>query len=82
MQNRRNIHYVAQSDCIFCRLIAGEIPSFKLYEDVRTYGMMDINLYQDGHCLVLAKTHCVNFLDANPADFAAILPAAQRMPVP
>ena len=82
MQNRRNIHYVAKSDYIFCRIIAGEIPSFKLYEGERTYDMMDINPFQYRHCVVLTKTHCVNFLDANPADFAAILPAAQRMPVP
>ena len=73
---------MAKSDCIFCRIIAGEIPLFKLYEDERSYSMMDINPFQDSHCLVLTKTHCVNFLDANPADFAAILPAAQRMPVP
>ena len=82
VQNRRNIHYVAKSDGIFCRIISREIPLFKLYEDERSYGMMDINPFQDGHCLVLTKTHCVIFLDANPADFAAILPAAQRMPVP
>ena len=72
---------MSKSDCIFCRIIAGEIPIFKSYEDVHTYGIMDINHFQDGHCLVLPKTHFVNFLDANPAEFAAILPAAQRMRV-
>ena len=73
---------MSNSGCIFCRITTGEIPSFKLYEGEHSYGMMDINPFQDGHCLVLTKTHCVIFLDANPADFAAILPAAQRMPVP
>ena len=73
---------MAKSDCIFYRIIAGEIPLFKLYDDERSYGMMDINPFQDGHCLVLAKTHCVIFLDANPADLAAVLHAAQRMLVP
>ena len=68
VQNRRNIHYVAKSDGIFCRIISREIPLFKLYEDERSYGMMDINPFQDGHCLVLTKTHCVKFLDANSAN--------------
>ena len=68
---------MTDTDCIFCKIIAGEIPSFKLYEDDRTYAMMDINPSQDGHCLVLTKAHCVDLLDANPADLAAILPAAQ-----
>ena len=73
---------MSKSDCIFCRIIAGEIPLFKLYEDERSYGMMDINPFQDVHCLGLTKAHCFNLLDAIPADLAAILPAAQRMPVP
>ena len=62
--------------------MSGEIPLIKLYEDESSYGMMDINPFQDGHCLVLTKTHCVKFLGANSTDFAAILPSAQRMPVP
>ena len=37
---------MAKSDCIFCRIIAGEIPLFKLYEDERSYGMMDITLFR------------------------------------
>jgi len=68
VQNRRNIHYVAKSDGILCRIISREIPLFKLYEDESSYGMMDINPFQDGHCLVLIKTHCVKFLDANSAN--------------
>ncbi len=68
---------MTDTDCIFCKIIAGEIPSFKLYEDDRTYAMMDINPFQDGHCLVLTKAHCVDQLAADPADLAAVLPAAQ-----
>ncbi|MBT3329996.1 MAG: HIT family protein [Rhodospirillaceae bacterium] len=68
---------MAETDCIFCNIIAGEIPSFKLYEDARTYAMMDINPFNDGHCLVITKAHSINLLDADPADLAAVLPAAQ-----
>ncbi|MBT3535915.1 MAG: HIT family protein [Rhodospirillaceae bacterium] len=70
---------MTNTDCIFCKIIAGEIPSFKLYEDDRTYAMMDINPFHDGHCLVLTKAHCVNILDADAADLAAVLPTAQKI---
>ncbi len=70
---------MTETDCIFCKIIAGEIPSFKLHEDERTYAMMDINPFLDGHCLVLTKSHCVNLLDADPGDLAAVLPAAQKV---
>jgi|APSaa5957512535_1039671.scaffolds.fasta_scaffold190088_2 histidine triad (HIT) family protein len=66
-------------DCIFCKIIAGEVPSFKLYEDERVFAMMDINPFSDGHCLVITKSHAENLLGADPNDLAAVLPAAQRI---
>ena len=47
-------------DCIFCKIIRGEIPSFKLYEDDLTYAFMDINPLNDGHALVIPKYHVEN----------------------
>lgn len=47
----------AKEDCIFCKIIAGEIPSFKLYEDDVTFAFMDINPANDGHALVIPKEH-------------------------
>lgn len=47
----------AKEDCIFCKIIAGEIPSFKLYEDDATFAFMDINPANDGHALVIPKEH-------------------------
>ena len=70
---------MTDTDCIFCKIIAGEIPSFKLYEDDRTYAMMGINPFQDGHCLVLTKAHCAYLRDVDPADPAAVLPTAQKI---
>jgi histidine triad (HIT) family protein len=70
---------MTETDCIFCKIIAGGIPSFKLHEDDRTFAMMDINPFLDGHCLVLTKSHCVNLLDADPEDLAAVLPVAQKI---
>lgn len=44
-------------NCIFCKIVRGEIPSFKLYEDERTLAFMDINPANEGHALVIPKAH-------------------------
>ena len=53
-----NVHLIA--DCIFCKIIRGEIPSFKLYEDALTFAFMDINPLNEGHALVIPKYHAEN----------------------
>jgi len=47
----------ADPDCIFCKIVAGEIPCFKLYEDDATLAFMDINPVHPGHALAIAKDH-------------------------
>ena len=47
----------SSSDCIFCKIIAGEIPCFKIYEDDDTLAFMDINPANEGHALVIPKEH-------------------------
>ena len=53
----------ASQDCIFCRIIAGEIPSFKLYEDDATIAFMDINPANPGHALAVIKAHHENVFE-------------------
>jgi histidine triad (HIT) family protein len=45
------------TNCIFCKIVAGEIPCFKLYEDDLTLAFMDINPGNEGHALVIPKEH-------------------------
>ena len=45
------------ANCIFCKIVAGEIPCFKLYEDDLTLAFMDINPGNEGHALVIPKEH-------------------------
>jgi histidine triad (HIT) family protein len=45
------------ADCIFCKIVAGQIPCFKLLEDDRTIAFMDINPVNPGHALAVAKGH-------------------------
>ena len=47
-------------ECVFCKIIRGEVPSVKLYEDERTYAFMDINPLSSGHSLVIPKHHAEN----------------------
>lgn len=47
-------------DCIFCKIIAGKIPSYKVYEDDKYIGMLDISQFVEGHTIVIPKAHIVN----------------------
>jgi len=60
------------SDCIFCKIIAGEIPSTKIYEDADVLAILDISQATRGHSLVLPKKHYRNIL-AMTADEAGSL---------
>ena len=64
---------------IFAKILKGEIPSEKLYEDDDTYVFMDIMPRADGHCLVIPKTPARNMLDATPEQLAACLATVQKM---
>ena len=44
-------------DCLFCKIIAGEIPSHKIYEDDKTFAFLDISPISEGHTLVVPKNH-------------------------
>lgn len=52
-------------DCIFCKIINGSIPSYKIYEDEYTYAFLDIAKDSVGHTVVISKEHVSNILDAN-----------------
>ena len=64
---------------IFAKILRGEIPSFKVYEDDDTYCFMDIMPRSKGHCLVIPKTPCRNMLDASPEQLAACLKTVQKV---
>lgn len=67
------------SSNIFARILRGELPAHKVYEDAGTLAFMDIMPRADGHCLVIPKTPCVNTLDASPAQLAATIATVQRI---
>lgn len=60
-------------NCLFCKIIKGEIPSFKIYEDDYTYAFLDISKDVDGHTLVVSKKHYNNILDCNDNDLLNVM---------
>ncbi|SLN29923.1 HIT family protein [Ruegeria meonggei] len=66
-------------DNIFAKILRGEIPSTRVYEDDDTLAFMDIMPRADGHLLVIPKTPCRNLLDASPAQLAAVMATTQKL---
>ncbi|NMM93243.1 histidine triad nucleotide-binding protein [Bifidobacterium oedipodis] len=69
-------------DCLFCKIIAGQIPSTKVFEDDTTYAFKDINPKAKVHVLVVPKHHYANVAElaaADPAELAHIVAVAQHI---
>ena len=64
---------------VFAKILRGELPAHKLYEDADTLAIMDIMPRGDGHCLVIPKTPARNVLDATPEQLAACMRTVQVM---
>ena len=58
------------SDCIFCKIVAGEIPASKVYEDDHFLAFLDISQVTPGHTLVIPKKHARNLLEMTPDETA------------
>lgn len=54
-------------DCLFCKIVSGEIPSYKIYEDELVYAFLDINPDSNGHTLLIPKKHYLD-MDDIPLD--------------
>lgn len=65
------------ADCIFCKIIRGEIPSFRVYENEQAFGFMDINPINPGHALVIPKFHAENIFTM-PDEWTAAAAIATR----
>ncbi len=66
-------------DCLFCKIVAGEIPSTRVDEDERTVAFMDINPATPGHLLVVPREHASDLLEVPEADLEACARTAQRL---
>jgi histidine triad (HIT) family protein len=70
---------VSEQDCIFCKIVAGELPATIVDQDEHTIAFMDINPATRGHALVVPRRHAPDLLTIEPDDLAAVGAAAQRL---
>jgi histidine triad (HIT) family protein len=70
---------MADPDCIFCRIVAGDLPATIIDEDERTLAFMDIAPATRGHVLVIPRAHSADLLSVSPEDLSAVALAAQRV---
>ncbi|PCI29547.1 hypothetical protein COB52_02460, partial [Candidatus Kaiserbacteria bacterium] len=60
------------NDCLFCKIVKGEIPSYKVYEDDEVYSFLSIGPANLGHTLVIPKKHSENALSMSPDEFSEL----------
>jgi histidine triad (HIT) family protein len=67
------------SDCVFCKIVAGQIPSTKVHEDEHTLAFMDLGQVNPGHVLVAVKKHAANVFELDVAQAEAIARATVKI---
>ena len=67
------------SDCVFCKIISGQIPSTRVFEDEHTLAFMDIGQVNPGHLLVTVKQHADNLYALDDAQAAAVARTSTRV---
>lgn len=70
------------NDCLFCKIVAGEIPSANVYEDEHTYAFMDINPTNIGHTLVVPKKHFENIHDISEEALHQVMNTVRKLADP
>jgi histidine triad (HIT) family protein len=70
---------MSDPDCIFCGIVAGDIPALIVDEDEHTVAFMDIQPATRGHTLVIPRRHARDLLEIEPDELAAVAVAAQRV---
>lgn len=66
-------------ECIFCKIVEGDIPCLKVFEDDQTLAFMDINPVNPGHVLVIPKFHTPDIFEAPPECLSATMATTQRV---
>ncbi len=68
-------------ECLFCKIIAGELPSHRVFEDAETLAFLDIRPVNAGHTLVVPKRHSHNIFDIDPRDWIAVAETVRRVAI-
>jgi len=66
-------------DCIFCKIINGEIPSKKIYEDENVIAILDLHPAVDGHTLIIPKKHVIDMMDIDEKSLKNVYDVAKKL---
>lgn len=67
------------NNCIFCKIVRGDIPCFKIYEDEKAFAFLDISPLSKGHTLVIPKNHSENILDITEEDVCHLMKVIKKI---
>lgn len=67
------------ADCIFCKIVRGELPSYKVYEDEKTVAFLDIHPINPGHTLVIPKNHTGNIFEISSEEWANVTEVTRKL---
>ena len=67
------------NDCLFCKIVSGEIPCHKIYEDENFLAFLDINPVNPGHTLVIPKKHSSHLLETDDQILQAMMPLVKKL---
>ncbi len=70
---------MSQGHCVFCKIVRGEVPATKVYEDERTLCFMDINPATHGHCLVILKEHRETLYELSESECLDVMATTKRI---
>lgn len=70
---------MSMNECLFCKIVAGEIPCHKIYEDDQVLAFLDIKPLNPGHAQLVPKHHSEHLLEAGEEDARAIIDAAKKI---
>lgn len=66
-------------DCIFCKIIKGDIPSYTIYQDNKTLAFLDVNPNSFGHALIIPKRHVSTIIDMHDEDVEAVFKTVKKV---
>src|SRR3990167_3772561 len=70
---------MVNNDCIFCKIVKGEIPAVKIFEDEKHFAFLDMNPINSGHTLLIPKKHADYLFDLNDKEYSELMLKAKEL---
>ena len=73
------VNEITKKDCIFCKILKGEIPAVKIFEDKKYFAFLDMNPINSGHTLLIPKKHLEYLFDLSDAEYSELMLKAKHL---